>query len=443
MPELPDRPDIDQLRRQARDLHRAAAAGAPDALTRIRAVSDCVALSAAQLAVAREYGYPSWPALRAEADRRRAQAPALDPQFPAGDVRSAPAWLDQRYSFGGGLPIQTAEGVLSPGVLTAGSDQAILYASGVLYAQGQSEAVPRDLGAERWPKFDDLTAIDDEGRAYVLRVDSMSLSRARPGEVPRRGQVSLWFEPVPPRGVAWIELRAQNGSATRLVASPRAAVRVSHAAAISASAAAERRLEEVAYWLLGLRHSNPFDDLRRECAHALSTSAEIHQSGELDSAAELPRQLARLCDCLTDPELADDLPARWHRFLDAADQADGPQRHLDIAAALPQLDGLAVQLDHLVSAADSWRLYLRAKPTWWGRSEDGHRKWSLATVRADDDRGGRYLSTFGGSSGHRDYEELALDFIPRIDPLARNLKLTFGAPAAEVSADVDLVSAAA
>ena len=102
-----------------------------------------------------------------------------------------------------------------------------------------------------------------------------------------------------------------------------------------------------------------------------------------------------------------------------------------------------MQLDHLVSGPDSWRLYLRAKPTWWGRSEDGHRKWELATVRAHDDQGGRYLSVFGGSTGHRDHEELALEFMPRIDPLARNLKLTFDAPAAEATADLDLVSAAA
>jgi hypothetical protein len=103
-------------------------------------------------------------------------------------------------------------------VLTAGSDQAILYASGVLYAQGRSEPAPRDPDAERWPRFDDLTATDDEGRAYALRPNTLSLSRGRHGEVPRRGQVSLWFEPVPPAGVAWIELRAYNGSVTRLLA---------------------------------------------------------------------------------------------------------------------------------------------------------------------------------------------------------------------------------
>lgn len=444
MPELPDRPDIDQLRSQARDLHRAAAAGAPDALRRMRAVSDRIGLPAAQLAVAREYGYPSWPALRAEVERRRARPPAASPQFPAGDVRSAPAWLDQRYSFGGGAPIQTAEGVLSPGVLTAGSGQAMLHASGVLYAQAQPGPDLRGSGPEQWPgpRFDDLTATDDQDTTYALRVGSGSLHRAGPGEVPGRGLVSLRFEPVPLPGTEWIELRAQNGSATRLVASPRSAVHVSDVAAVSAGAAAERRLEELAYWLLELRHSHPFDDLRRQRAAALARLAEIQESGELDSAAELPRQLAHLCDRLTDPDVAGNLPAPWHRFLDAADQADGPPCHLDTAAVLPQLGGLAVQLDHLVSGPGSWRLYLRAKPAWWGRSGDGRRKWSLATVWADDDQGGRYRSTFGGSSGHRDHEELALEFRPRIDPLARNLKLTFGTPAAEAAADLDLVPAA-
>ena len=64
MSELPGRPNLDQLRRQARELLRAAAGREPAALTRIRAVSERVSLSAAQLAVAREYGFASWPALR-------------------------------------------------------------------------------------------------------------------------------------------------------------------------------------------------------------------------------------------------------------------------------------------------------------------------------------------------------------------------------------------
>jgi len=56
MRQLPERPDLDQLRRQARELQRR---------------SKPMTLSAAQLAVAREYGFPSWTRLKAEVDRRR------------------------------------------------------------------------------------------------------------------------------------------------------------------------------------------------------------------------------------------------------------------------------------------------------------------------------------------------------------------------------------
>ena len=47
MPSLPTHPDLDQLRRQAKDLLRAAQAGDADAIARIRAVSDELTLAAA------------------------------------------------------------------------------------------------------------------------------------------------------------------------------------------------------------------------------------------------------------------------------------------------------------------------------------------------------------------------------------------------------------
>lgn len=72
MSALPGRPDLDQLRHQARELLRAAAVGDEHALGRIHAVSRQQTLSAAQLAIAREHGFPSWPKLRAEVLRRQA-----------------------------------------------------------------------------------------------------------------------------------------------------------------------------------------------------------------------------------------------------------------------------------------------------------------------------------------------------------------------------------
>lgn len=70
MPELPARPDLDQLRHQAKDLLHAAKGGDATALRRVQAVSDRLILSSAQLAVAREYGFASWPQLKAEVERR-------------------------------------------------------------------------------------------------------------------------------------------------------------------------------------------------------------------------------------------------------------------------------------------------------------------------------------------------------------------------------------
>jgi hypothetical protein len=70
MTNLPARPDIDQLRHQARDLLRAARSGDPAAAARIAAVADSMTLAAAQLAVAREHGFASWPRLKAEVEAR-------------------------------------------------------------------------------------------------------------------------------------------------------------------------------------------------------------------------------------------------------------------------------------------------------------------------------------------------------------------------------------
>jgi uncharacterized protein len=70
MPYLPARPDLEQLRHQAKDLLRAADAGDREAITRIRTVSRRQILASAQLAIAREYGFSSWARLKTEVQRR-------------------------------------------------------------------------------------------------------------------------------------------------------------------------------------------------------------------------------------------------------------------------------------------------------------------------------------------------------------------------------------
>jgi ankyrin repeat protein len=70
MSTLPNNPNLDQLRHQARDLLRAAQAGDREVSERIASASGRVTLAGAQLAIAREYGFASWPALKAEVEAR-------------------------------------------------------------------------------------------------------------------------------------------------------------------------------------------------------------------------------------------------------------------------------------------------------------------------------------------------------------------------------------
>src|SRR5215831_18552156 len=98
MSTLPGRPSLDQLRRQARELHRAATDGDEDSVRRVRAVSARFTLSAAQLAIAREYGFASWPKLRTEVAKRRAAADDPGPDPSAGPAADAEQLIDGQYA---------------------------------------------------------------------------------------------------------------------------------------------------------------------------------------------------------------------------------------------------------------------------------------------------------------------------------------------------------
>jgi ankyrin repeat protein len=82
---LPAAPSLEQLRKRARDLQRAHRAGDPAARARVAAhqasTDEPLKLSAAQLVVAREHGFQSWPRLRAYVDRVTAGGPGLQHAF--------------------------------------------------------------------------------------------------------------------------------------------------------------------------------------------------------------------------------------------------------------------------------------------------------------------------------------------------------------------------
>lgn len=133
---LPSNPNLDHLKHQARDLLKAHAAGDPEASQRLREFhprfrgaadaslrSAQLALSDAQLAIAREYGFPSWARLKTQVERLERAILDLphherieDPAFrravdllDAGDaeglrahLREHPGVVRQRVRFEGG-----------------------------------------------------------------------------------------------------------------------------------------------------------------------------------------------------------------------------------------------------------------------------------------------------------------------------------------------------
>ena len=91
--ELPARPNLEQLKKQAKSLLDAAKARDPEALRRFAilpslsgksageiAASD-LALHDAQSAIAREHGFPSWNALRDEVESRTLSCDAAIDEF--------------------------------------------------------------------------------------------------------------------------------------------------------------------------------------------------------------------------------------------------------------------------------------------------------------------------------------------------------------------------
>ena len=86
MATLPARPDLGHLRRQARDLLRAARSRDSAAAARIASVS--TTLATAQLAVAREYGFASWARLKTAVDARTRELAELADAFCEASIRS-------------------------------------------------------------------------------------------------------------------------------------------------------------------------------------------------------------------------------------------------------------------------------------------------------------------------------------------------------------------
>src|SRR6478609_2574754 len=84
---LPDRPDLDWLRRRAKRLHRASVSGEPGAVALVATYDpgdDAVTLTRAQRVLARAYGFAGWSKLVEHITARAALSRTMDPTADAG-----------------------------------------------------------------------------------------------------------------------------------------------------------------------------------------------------------------------------------------------------------------------------------------------------------------------------------------------------------------------
>ena len=159
---LPDDPSVEHLRRLARRLQRAVRAGDTTALELVRRhhpdppPAEGFPLSAAQLVVARECGFPSWPRLRAHLDRLGPLRRDPDDAPPAADPADELCRLACLAYSGVDGPDRwaAAAALLSPEVV-AGSVWAAAAASdpGAVAAHlaGDPDLAGRQGGPHDWP----------------------------------------------------------------------------------------------------------------------------------------------------------------------------------------------------------------------------------------------------------------------------------------------------
>jgi hypothetical protein len=360
-------------------------------------------------------------------------------------MRSEKPVLEERWSFGGAVTAVTSgAGAFLPGGLLADAQKAV--------ADGWWRPPSDQPHGVFVPRLEDVTAVDDRGVTYALRSAGLSTSSDHPDRETWPQALRVRLDPVPAQETGWIEFRGRDGTTARLLPSARMAARVGPSVPVEADPAERELLRHARTLLLWSQSSLDAETLgplvRRSRSEILGQAASLRRSGELDPASEVPGQIAAFCDALLQQRVSDGLQVGWATMLAGAGRRDGPVWSLDLAVALLSIEEVTLRLDALVSAADCWRLYLRAAPGWYRYGEpdeDGGRSVREVSVIAEDDHGGAYISELGGDRHLRrrarerlDHEEQVLRFRPRLVPLAGALHLTFRGAAEEILVSLDL-----
>ena len=175
---LPEHPDLDQLKRQAKELLDAYVSGSPDAVAEVQAHyrgadPTAFALHDAQLALARAYGFESWPKLKAFVDG--ANLRRLRDAIAADDLSQVRALLNVRPELAqGSLELQ----MLHHAVFNRSPEMVrLLMRHGAPARHGvyphRDATTPLAIAAARG--YDDIVAvIDEEERRLAAKTGSVA-----------------------------------------------------------------------------------------------------------------------------------------------------------------------------------------------------------------------------------------------------------------------------
>ncbi len=155
---LPDHPNLEQLRKRAKQLRRAAAAGGPDALA-LLATYDAgdgpVTLARAQRVLARAYGFAGWSRLRDHIAAREEMTRDMEPAVAADDETDRFLRV-ACLNYSEPPDVEQARLMLAADPTLAGRNAATLAACGrtgdlVALLAADPDAVTRACGPHRWP----------------------------------------------------------------------------------------------------------------------------------------------------------------------------------------------------------------------------------------------------------------------------------------------------
>jgi hypothetical protein len=348
--------------------------------------------------------------------------------------------------------VTLSQGILTPGTLVAGSEDAVLDATFTSFRRlrlrrtrrlswfGRPFALPTP-GRPEWTSSDlaDLVVVDEAGTHYSpCHVRSVSFGRRFAGEPGAPADLEIRLEPAPPAEATWIELQGRGGSPARLVRGQQTQPSLCPVVALEGKEIETLARSLLAFSIFGVKANHP-EAMRQQCQRALSRAAELRASPAPCAPGSLFEDLSHLCTVLQgDRGDVAELPPRWAAPLMAADLQDGPVLHLNIGTALPVFDSVELALGALISEPSLWHISMSAGTGRWHYSDDKRQKRPPFSVRAEDERGGHYVSMFWGSTGTDSREDLALRFRPRLDPKAQLVRLIFEGPGASLTTEIDL-----